>query len=597
MKHRNALSVVLAGSTLVFTDAAIANIDAADTTNAIQLWVGGSSGYDLTGAGVTVGIWEALDGGEWEIRATHEQFIDANGNSRVTFGDPNSGGTAGHATHVASTLGGAHIPGKRDYWGMAPQVQIVSFSSALDEDELRFEASGFGIDISNHSYGTNTGGWSQQSWDIPDGNGGSVSRTYETWQFGPDWFFNLYDETPSSGRYSNSAFELDRALHENPKLLSFWSAGNSRTNDYDDVQGDGKFVARFQPSYIDSVGVVGLQLDDDGWYLVSQDDYDLPGWDGDGNGRGYDSLSFSRTAKNILTIGSTLDHYDDPHNGDTVALNGFTNFGPTDDGRLGVDLVANGNSVSGANDTSDTSYTTRSGTSFSSPNAAGTAALVLEYWRRVRPGTPDSATQKGLLMHTATDVVSFGQVGPDYRSGFGLVNGLAAVEHLDDAFNTPLTERMHHVIEGTLSEGGELTFDFFATGDPVSASLSWIDPASNDNLPSGLDDRTIQLIHDLDLWITDEFGNMYYPWTLDPENPDDPAVQTARNQVDNFEQVWTDEFLEGEWFTVHVGHSGSLVWGDQAFGLFVSGALIPEPASALVLAVPFLVAHRRRRHR
>ncbi|MEM6391938.1 MAG: S8 family serine peptidase [Planctomycetota bacterium] len=593
MKYPTPLLLAFAGFTTVLAGPASANIGAADTTNAIQLWVGGSSGYDLTGSGVTVGIWEALDGGEWEIRASHEQFIDSNGNSRVTFGDPNSGGTAGHATHVASTLGGAHIPGKRDYWGMAPGVQIVSFSSANDENELRNEAAGFGIDIANHSYGTNTGGWSQRSWDIPTGNG-TVSRTYETWQWGPDWFFNLYDETPSSGRYSSSAYELDRALHENPNILSFWSAGNSRTNDYDDVQGDGQFVARFQPSYIDNVGVIGTQLNDDGWYLVSQDDYDLPGWDGDGFGRGYDSLSFSRTAKNILTIGSTLDHYDDPHDGDTVAINGFSNFGPTDDGRLGVDLVANGNSVSGANDTSDTSYATRSGTSFSSPNAAGTAALVLEYWRRVSPGSPDSATQKGLLMHTATDVVSFGQVGPDYRSGYGLVNGLAAVEHLDDAFNAPLNERIHHVINDTLVEGSELTFDFFATGDPVIASLSWLDPASNDNLPSGLDDRTIQLIHDLDLWITDEQGNIHHPWTLDPENPHDPAVQTARNRVDNFEQVWTDGLLEGEWFTVHVGHSGSLDFGDQAFGLFVSGAQIPEPTTALLFGV-LLIGQRRRR--
>lgn len=40
------------------------NYDAARTTNALDLWPGQSSGYNLTGSGVTVGIWEA---GTWEI--------------------------------------------------------------------------------------------------------------------------------------------------------------------------------------------------------------------------------------------------------------------------------------------------------------------------------------------------------------------------------------------------------------------------------------------------------------------------------------------------------------------------------------------------
>lgn len=38
------------------------NIDAADSTNADQLAVGGSSGLNLTGAGLTVGVWEAGSG-------------------------------------------------------------------------------------------------------------------------------------------------------------------------------------------------------------------------------------------------------------------------------------------------------------------------------------------------------------------------------------------------------------------------------------------------------------------------------------------------------------------------------------------------------
>ena len=576
---------------------ATANDNAADTTNADQLWPSGTSGYNLTGAGVTVGIWEANDADGWAIRDTHEQFNYGTNQSRISFGDPAPSSFSGHATHVASTLGGAHIPGKEQYWGMAPGVSIVSFSSAADDTEIRNEAAGYGIDITNHSYGTNTGGWSQESWDVPDGQGGFNSLTYETWQFGPDWYFDLYDETPASGRYSNSAYDLDRAIEANPGILSFWSAGNSRSNDYDDVQNDGKFVARFSPAYQSNVGVVGTELSDN-WFLVDSADYELPGWDGSEYSGGYDSLSYSRTAKNIVTVGSTLDHTVDPHNGTIVTLNSFSNFGPTDDGRIGVDLVANGNAVSGADSDSDTDYATRSGTSFSSPNAAGTAALVLEYWRGQNGNlTPDAMTQKGLLLHTATDVVANGQVGPDYRTGYGLMNGLAAVQHLDEAYNTPFPQREDHVIEGTLHQGETIEIDLLGLGTNFKASLSWLDPADPDNVQSGLDSRTPLLINDLDLWLTDSFDNIYYPWTLDPENPAAPATRDKLNEVDNFVQVYLSSITLDAPFTLHVGHDTSLQNGFQDFGLFISGAtiMIPQPAGLALIALGLPLISRRSR--
>jgi subtilisin family serine protease len=68
------------------------NANAADTTNADQLWSGGGLGLNLTGAGVTVGIWD--DGA---VRATHRELA-----GRVTVVD--GGLITNHSTHVAGTI-------------------------------------------------------------------------------------------------------------------------------------------------------------------------------------------------------------------------------------------------------------------------------------------------------------------------------------------------------------------------------------------------------------------------------------------------------------------------------------------------------------
>ena len=56
-------------------DALILNRNAADTTNADQLWTGGGMGLNLDGTGITVGVW---DGGR--VRATHQELV-----GRVTY--------------------------------------------------------------------------------------------------------------------------------------------------------------------------------------------------------------------------------------------------------------------------------------------------------------------------------------------------------------------------------------------------------------------------------------------------------------------------------------------------------------------------------
>lgn len=591
-----AIDRVLCARVALFATAALltglptfANEEASDSTNAEQLWSGGGLGLDLTGAGVTVGVWEAFDNGNWEVRDTHEAFRSFNpltgqwdGPSRVTFGDTpepgtGSGSFADHATHVAGTIGGAHLPGRRSTWGMAPGVQIVSFDVFSDTSEMRQETQ---IDISNHSYGFNRTPWQLRSWPVSNGSGGTVSRTYDTWVY--DW--DTTDEDPAYGRYDSNARSMDQTLIARPKLLSFFSAGNSRNDPddvYSDIQGDGKFVTRFSSSFIANNTIIGESLGNR-YYLVSTSDYSVSGHGFDPGG--FDSLSGDAVAKNNVVIGATLDFTSDPHEDfkSGIRTTGFSSYGPTDDGGLGVDLVANGNSLDSASDGFDTDYTRKSGTSMSAPNAAGTAALILEHWRNENGGfTPDSATQKGLLMHTATDATRYG-IGPDYATGYGMINAVEAVGYITESIDEPGATRDRHIWEDTLLNGDTLTLEFLTTGGDFKASLSWLDPAA----PSGpfvVDDRASKLVNDLNIWVTDSLGNTYWSWVLDPDNPNDDATQDAHNRVDNFTQVFIDSPAVDTELTLHIDHFGSLSGGSQDYALFVSGAVVAPDILELVL--------------
>jgi subtilisin family serine protease len=115
-------------------------------------------------------------------------------------------------------------------------------------------------------------------------------------------------------------------------------------------------------------------------------------------------------------------------------MTAFSSWGPTDDGRIKPDLVANGQAVFSSEEGFDSDYGVQSGTSMAAPNVTGTAALLLEHYRDLHDDEdPTSATLKGVLIHTASDA---GNVGPDYRHGWGLVNAAEAAEFLTESADT-----------------------------------------------------------------------------------------------------------------------------------------------------------------
>lgn len=186
------------------------NLNAAKTTGANSLQPGGSLGLNLTGKGLTVGIFD-----QTRPKPDHVEF-----GNRLTQIDGSSEQLSTHATHVTGTVLGSGVNAQAK--GMAYEATGWSFN--WDSDISKMNANAYdpdtksnGMLISNHSYGIVLG------WRFSNGSW--------TWFGNPsvdpkrDWRF---------GFYSTKSQAIDELLFTKPYYSVVWSAGNDR----DDV-GDG----------------------------------------------------------------------------------------------------------------------------------------------------------------------------------------------------------------------------------------------------------------------------------------------------------------------------------------------------------------------
>jgi hypothetical protein len=489
------------------------NTNAARTISTDDVWPGGSGGFALDGAGTTLGQMGIWDGGA--VRTTHGEF-----GGRVTQIDSPSS-TSFHATHVAGTMmaGGSHANAK----GMSFAATLAAYDWNSDESEMAVAGAG-GINISNHSYGTVTG-----------------------WRFSsPDWYWwgdpaISPTEDYNFGYYNSEARQWDQIAYNAPYYLICKSAGNDRND--------------FGP------GTGGTHLVWNGSAWVT----DTTTRDQDGGTDKYDCISTKSVAKNILTVGAINDITGGWTAPNSVLMSSFSSWGPTDDGRIKPDIVANGVSLFSTDDGSDVDYTTLSGTSMSSPNAAGSANLLFRYYEDTHSGiTPLSSTVKALIIQTADEAGL--TVGPDYRFGWGLMNTLSAATLISaDSGGIGL------IVEDSLATGEEANYSFISDGSgPVRLTLAWTDPPGTSPSPV-LNNTTPMLVHDLDLLVRHgSTSTGYEPYVLDPQNPADAAT-TGNNSLDNVEQVHI-ELPEAGNYTLTISHKGALT-ATQYFSLISSEPL------------------------
>jgi len=475
--------------------------------------------YDANGTGLVAGIW---DGGS--VRATHQEF-----GGRVTLMD--SASAMDHSTHVAGTIAAAGV--NASALGMAPSLLLDSYDWTDDISEMTSRAMSYAnepetIQISNHSYGY-AAGW-EYSFSPP--------RWYGTWGNRESDIFGMYD---------SATVQWDQLCYNAPYFLPFYSAGNNRS---DNAPAAGATFEYFKFPR---------------WRTKTYDPATDPYGDNWDNG-GFDTIATVATAKNVVTVGALNDAVTAGVRDLTKAtMTSFSCWGPTDDGRIKPDIVANGVGLYSSIASSDSSYASYSGTSMSSPSAAGAAMLLVDYFGRLFPGQAmRGSTIKALLLHSADDL---GQAGPDYKFGFGLLNILAAAQQIKSHYDFP---DANMIVEAEVNSVDAVRNYNFRWDDSSSirATLCWTDPPAS--ALNSLDNPSPRLINDLDLRIIDPNGSVFYPYVLNPSSPSDAAT-TGDNVRDNIEQVYIALPSIGGVYTVRISYKGTLTNGQQHYSLILSG--------------------------
>ena len=419
---------------------------------------------------------------------------------RVVMGDGVTT-THYHSTHVAGTMIASGVVANAK--GMAPAAGLRAFDWNSDESEMASEAANNNALVSNHSYGYGRGWvWTGTAWQW---YGNTSISTQEDYLF---------------GFYESQAQDWDQIAYDAPYYLICKSAGNDR--------GDGP----------------------------SNPPYPLDG--------PYDCIGHAGIAKNVLTVGAVEDIAGGYTTPSSVVMSSFSGWGPADDGRIKPDVVANGVSLYSTDDDSNSDYTSLSGTSMSTPSAAGSAILLQEHYENLN-GTGNfmrASTLKALIIHTADEAGN--NDGPDYEFGWGLMNTLAAADVISDDVS------LNTIEEITLNNGGSYQRTITAAGgQPLQVTIVWTDVPGTP-VGASLDPITAMIVNELDIRIT-QGSNTYYPWKLERNNPSNAATRSGENNVDNVEMVTIDAPAAGVDYTIVVDHDGTLSGGSQVFSLVITG--------------------------
>lgn len=507
------------------------NIDAADSISTDEIQPGGSTGLALSGAGLTMGEWDS-----GRVLLEHPDLYDRSVQMDITAEPPPV--HSDHATHVAGTLignGGSQYP---QAMGMAPLAFLHAWDWNDDLEEMS-SAAASGLLVSNHSYSI-AAGW------IPYGQ----AEPNNWW-----WIGGSGNEDPNFGYYDAEAEALDQIANLAPYYLIVKAAGNDRWD--------------IGPEPGEEYTVVNQLGQSQGTSTVSRP--------ADCSQTGYDCLPGSTVAKNILTVGAVNDvtgGYSPLQGPGSVQMTGFSSFGPTDDGRIKPDLVANGwllFSTWGA----PNYFAVIAGTSMAAPSVAGSLLLLQEHYEDLH-GSGNfmrAATLKALAINSADETGV--APGPDYEYGWGLLNTKKAAVAISENGGGD-----YHIVEGSRIDNPEptlLNFSVTEDGARVRVTLVWNDPAASPATPV-LDPATSMLVNDLDLRVAGN-SSVYQPWVLNPLSPASPAVR-GDNTRDNVEQV---EFVASAGnYTAQVSNKAGLLGGEQNYSLVVS-VNPPAPVSSGLL--------------
>ena len=426
--------------------------------------------YNLTGDGVVALIFDAAtvvipDDTSWTTYHPHDDMkgrvipVDKNNNT------DDDGLSTDHSFHVAGILGGDGLKSGGREKGVAPKVQILSWGNNNTRDtNFLYDSPG---DLESALVEANNILGKNETVDrsvIKVGDRIDLMNISMGYELSNCTYFGKY--TASSEILDDFVNGYVKKAHTYPQVIITKSVGNK-----------------------------GNETNCDSGTVVS-----------------HGTVVSPATAKNPIVIGSI----DSENN--TISY--FSSSGPTDDERIKPDLVAPGrhadhdfiNSTGAGND-----YIQLSGTSMASALVGGLVALMEQEWEEKWNNShlyPHTA--KNILIHTAKDL---GEIGPDYKYGWGLVDGENAIRLINDT--DFVNNKVSNETNITIKKVPTIIYDSISYSDGkkvyslksknlnnLKVTLVWDDPT---NTPY---ERIPHLLTDLDLGIMVDNEKIFYPFLL-----------------------------------------------------------------------------------
>jgi hypothetical protein len=268
----------------------------------------------------------------------------------------------------------------------------------------------------------------------------------------------------------------------------------------------------------------------------------------------YRTITPPGTAKNVITVGAI--------DADNSSITIFSDFGPTQDGRIKPDLVAPGCRNLGSNALGIVSAIPQNGvgrfcgTSQAAPAVSGALAMMMQKLKDAGVNKSDiyPSTYKALLIHAAEDL---GRPGPDYAYGYGRVRLPETLALIDNrSFSQAEVKREGETVTQPLAVP--------AGTKEIKITLAWDDPPRESISNGGL-------ANDLDLTLISPSRETILPWILNPaKGKEASAAVRGADHANVAEQISISDPAAGNWqISVKATRLGNARFG-QTYSLVVT---------------------------
>ncbi|MCU0324424.1 MAG: S8 family serine peptidase, partial [Spirosomaceae bacterium] len=213
-----------------------------------------------------------------------------------------------------------------------------------------------------------------------------------------------------------------------------------------------------------------------------------------------------KMSKNTISVGACNSNNE---------IIGSSSRGPAHDGRVKPEVVA---------------YSIE-GTSYAAAVVSGTVAILQDFYREKYQKLPAASLIKSVLIASAKDIAS---PGPDYASGFGVINAYKAMKTIEDK----------HFLEASVKSNEVKSFKILIPKGikNIRVCAVWTDPAAQPAAAKAL-------VNDLDMTLQFK-NNFWLPWVLSNIASLDSLKKTAvrsKDSINNVELISVDNPEEGEY--------------------------------------------------